>query len=170
MKNSPLGEESSNMAHKLEAIHGGGGSIKVGTKGTISSLMTEELDSIKTPRQTPPRHKSQGIPASVACSSTTLKRLQPRKSLDGAGTSRGRNSTSYKSPQSTKNVHQMPILGSENVALERTPIRQKSDKKVVSNIVEVVDIKCGNSDRAWSTPITNRLKKLGFSKLSETIV
>ena len=61
------------------------------------------------------------------------------------------------------------MLGSDNIALDRTPRRQKSDKKV-SNLVEVVDIKCGNPDRAWASPITNRLKKLGFSKLSESIV
>ncbi|KAE8713675.1 hypothetical protein F3Y22_tig00110206pilonHSYRG00311 [Hibiscus syriacus] len=82
------------------------------------------------------------------------------KSSDGAGTS---------GSHSPKNVHQMPMFVSENVALERTPIRQKCDKKV-SNIVEVVDIKCGNSNRAWASPITNRLKKLGFSRLSESIV
>ncbi|GMJ15945.1 hypothetical protein like AT5G54850 [Hibiscus trionum] len=166
------------MVQKLEAINGGGGgSIKVGTKGTISSLMTRELDSIKTPKQTPVsfRHKSPAAP--VAGSFVTGRRLQQRKSLDGAGTSGSRNSMSCKSPQSSvqkiqsfsKNVHQMPMLGCENVALERTPIRQKSDKKV-SNFVEVVNIKCGNSDGAWASPITNCLKKLGFSKLSESII
>ena len=166
------------MVQKLEAIKGGGGSIKVGTTGTISSLMTRELDSIKSAQQTPIsfRHKSQTIPVSVACGSATPKRLQLRKSLDGASTSGSSNSMSYKSPQTTqktksfrKNIHQIPMLGSDNIALDRTPSRQKSDKKV-SNIVEVVDIKCGNSDRAWASPITNRLKKLGFSKLSESIV
>ncbi|KAL4335082.1 hypothetical protein GQ457_07G013600 [Hibiscus cannabinus] len=162
------------MVQKLEAINGGGGgSVKVGTKGTISSLMTRELDSIKTPKLMPASFRHKSPAASVAGSSTFPRRLQQRKSLDGVGTS----GTSYKSPRSSvqkaqsfsKNVHQMPMLGSENVALERTPIRQKSDKKV-SNIVEVVDIKCGNSDRAWVSPITNRLKKLGFSKLSESVV
>ena len=166
------------MVQKLEAIKGGGGSIKVGTTGTISSLMTRELDSIKSAPQTPVsfRHKPQTIPVSVACGSATPKRLQLRKSLDGASTSGSSNRMSYKSPQTApktksfrKNIHQIPMLGSDNIALDRTPSRQKSDKKV-SNIVEVVDIKCGNPDRAWASPITNRLKKLGFSKLSESIV
>ena len=166
------------MVQKLEAIKGGGGSIKVGTTGTISSLMTRELDSIKSAQQTPIsfRHKSQTIPVSVACGSATAKRVQLRKSLDGASTSGSSSSMNYKSPQTAqktksfpKNIHQIPMLGSDNIALDRTPSRQKSDKKV-SNIVEVVDIKCGNSDRAWASPITNRLKKLGFSKLSESIV
>ncbi|XWS51901.1 hypothetical protein CRYUN_Cryun11dG0021500 [Craigia yunnanensis] len=166
------------MVQKLEAIKGGGGSIKVGTTGTISSLMTRELDSLKSAPQTPVsfRHKPQTIPVSVACGSATPKRLQLRKSLDGASTSGSSKSMSYKSPQTSqktisfpKNIHQIPMLGSDNIALDRTPSRQKSDKKV-SNIVEVVDIKCGNPDRAWASPITNRLKKLGFSKLSESIV
>ena len=166
------------MVQKLEAIKGGGGSIKVGTTGTISSLMTRELDSIKSAQQTPIsfRHKSQTIPVSVACGSATPKRLQLRKSLDGASTSGSSSSMNYKSPQTAqktkgfpKNIHQIPMLGSDNIALDRTPRRQKSDKKV-SNLIEVVDIKCGNPDRAWASPITNRLKKLGFSKLSESIV
>ncbi|XVF34038.1 hypothetical protein REPUB_Repub18cG0022700 [Reevesia pubescens] len=168
------------MVQKLDAIKGGGGSIKVGTTGTISSLMTRELDSIKSAPKTPVsfRHKPQKIPVSVACGSATPKRLQLRKSLDGASAScSNSNSMSYKSPQTAqktksfpKNIHQIPMLGSDNIALDRTPSRQKSDKKVVSNIVEVVDIKCGNPNRAWASPITNRLKKLGFSKLSESII
>ncbi|XP_022753939.1 uncharacterized protein LOC111302272 isoform X2 [Durio zibethinus] len=166
------------MVQKLEAIKGGGGSIKVGTTGTISSLMTRELDSIKSAPQTPVSliHNPQTIPASVACGSAAPKRLQRRKSLDGASTSGSSNSMSYKSPQTAqktksfhKNIHQIPMLGSDNIALDRTPSRQKSDKKV-SKIVEVVDIKCGNPDRAWASPITHRLKKLGFSKLSQSIV
>jgi hypothetical protein len=62
----------------------------------------------------------------------------------------------------------MPMLGSDNSTLDRTPSREKSDKKA-THIVEIVDIKCGNPDRAWANPITNKLKKLGFSKLSESI-
>ncbi|KAG4161587.1 hypothetical protein ERO13_D01G065000v2 [Gossypium hirsutum] len=167
------------MVQKLEAIKGGGGSIKVGTKGTISSLMTRELDSVKPAPKTPVsfRHKSQTIPTSVACGSPTPKRLQLRKSLDGASTSGNDNNyisykhhqTSQKTKSLSKSTHQIPMLGFENIALDRTPSRQKSDKKV-SNIVEVVDIKCGKyPDRAWSNPVTNRLKKLGFSKLSQSI-
>lgn len=33
------------MVQTLETIRGGGGSIKVGTTGTISALMSRELDS-----------------------------------------------------------------------------------------------------------------------------
>lgn len=165
------------MVQKLEAIKGGGGSIKVGTKGTISSLMTRELDSVKPVPKTPVsfRHKSQTIPTSVACGSP--KRLQLGKSSYGASTSGNDNNyisykhhqTSQKTKSLSKSTHQIPMLGFENIALDRTPSRQKSDKKV-SNIVEVVDIKCGKyPDRAWSNPVTNRLKKLGFSKLSQSI-
>ncbi|KAK8622886.1 hypothetical protein V6N13_117785 [Hibiscus sabdariffa] len=75
------------MAQKLEAIKGGGGSIKVGTKGTISSLITRELDSVKPTLPVSFRHESQTIPVSVVSGSSTPKGLKLRKSLDGASTS-----------------------------------------------------------------------------------
>ena len=58
------------------------------------------------------------------------------------------------------------MLNSDNISLDGTPGRDKPDKSG-SYIVEIVDFKCGNPDRTWA-PITNRLKKLSFSKLSET--
>ncbi|XP_039055227.1 uncharacterized protein LOC120197901 [Hibiscus syriacus] len=158
------------MVKELEATKGGGGSIKVGTKGTISSLMTRELDSVKPIPQTPVsiRHKSQTILASVASGSSTPKRLKLRKSLDGASTNGNGSNKSYKTL--SKNPHQIPMLGFDNISLDRTPSRQKNDKKAC-NIVEVVDIKCGKHlGRAWSSPITNQLKKLGFSKLSQSFI
>lgn len=158
------------MAHSLEAIKGGGGSVRVGTTGTISSLMTRELESMKAASQKPSSssiNKPQAVPL-------TPRRLQARKSSDEASSSGIRNNTkSPEFPRKTKgypkNTHRIPMLGSDNIVLERTPSREKTDKKG-SNIVEVVDIKCGNSDRAWTSPITSKLRKLGFSKLSESIV
>ncbi|KAJ4726107.1 DNA replication regulator sld2 like [Melia azedarach] len=159
------------MVQKLEAIKGGGGSIKIGTTGTISSLMTRELESVKSAPQTP-----RTPPVSVACGATSVKRLQPRKSSDEASTSSSNNNINRRSPEIArktksynKSTYQIPMLGSDNVVLDRTPIRQKSDKKG-PNIVEIVDIKCGHPERAWANPITNKLKKLGFSKLSESII
>ncbi|GKV15668.1 hypothetical protein SLEP1_g26437 [Rubroshorea leprosula] len=165
------------MVQKLEATKSGGGSIKIGTTGTIGSLMTRELDLIKSAPQTlvSCRHKPQTVPVSVSCNCAMPKRLQMRKSLDEASTSGGSNSMNGRSPQNAqkrkcnlKNTNRVPMLGSDNIALERTPSREKTDKKV--NIVEIVDIKCGNPDRAWASPLTNRLKKIGFSKLSESMI
>lgn len=167
------------MVQKLEAIKGGGGSIKVGTTGTISSLMTQELESIKTAPQTPVsvRHKPHTVPVSVDCNYGTPKRLQVRKSMDEASTSGGSNSMNgtgripqngQRRKSSSKNTHRAPMLGTDNTALDRTPSREKIEKKM--NIVEIVDIKCGSPDKAWASPITNRLKKLGFSKLSESMI
>lgn len=70
------------MAQRLEGIKGGGGSIKLGTTGTISSLMTRELDQISSiPHKQVPstsRSKPRTLPVSVPCSSTSTipKRLQ----------------------------------------------------------------------------------------------
>lgn len=166
------------MVQTLEAIKGGGGSIRVGTTGTIGSLMTRELESVKSAPQMPvsSRDKPPAVPVSVPCGATTPKRLQPRKSLDEASSSGSNKHINHRSPEiarKTKNYihksHRIPMLGSDNIVLDRTPNRKKTDKKG-SYIVEIVDIKCRNPDRAWATPITNRLKKLSFSKLSESVV
>jgi hypothetical protein len=68
-----------------------------------------------------------------------------------------------------KSTHHMPMFGSDSIILDRTPSRKKSDKKA-TKIVEIVDIRCGSPDRTWANPITSKLKKLGFSKLSESTV
>ncbi|OIW16337.1 hypothetical protein TanjilG_19053 [Lupinus angustifolius] len=168
------------MAQTLEGIKGGGGSVKLGTTGTIGSLVTRELDQISSAphKQVSSRIKPRTLPVSVVCGTTTPKRLQPRKSSSHEASSSGSssNNTKLRNPgvsQKTKangrNNHKIPMLGSDNFPLDRTPARQKNDKKI-PNIVEVVDVKCGNADKAWATPLTSRLKKLGFSKLSESFI
>ncbi|XP_056163979.1 uncharacterized protein LOC115667093 [Syzygium oleosum] len=165
----------SNMVQTLEAIKGGGGSIRIGTTGTISALMTRELESIKSAPKTPisPRNRPRPQVVSISCRATTPKRPQQRKSMDGASSSNCADERSLEVPRKTKGHGrtntELPMLAGDDVALDGTPERRKTDKKV-TNIVEVVDIRCGNADRAWAGPITNRLKKLSFSKLSESIV
>ncbi|PIN15371.1 hypothetical protein CDL12_11991 [Handroanthus impetiginosus] len=53
------------MVQTLEAIRGGGGSIKVGTTGKISALMSRELESTKSASKEP-------------SSCTTPRSLKPR--------------------------------------------------------------------------------------------
>ncbi|XP_027343839.1 uncharacterized protein LOC113856285 [Abrus precatorius] len=155
------------------------GTIMVGTTGTISSLMTKELDQIQNSSPPHPQVSSTSKPRiSVTRGSTTPKQLQPRKSFGEASSSRS-SSSDIVNHRSTgigskiklngKHTHQIPMLGSNNFPSDTCPVRKKNDKKKKSNIVEVVDIKCGYVDKAWATPITNSLKKLGFSKLSESI-
>lgn len=167
------------MVQTLEAIKGGGGSIRVGTTGTISSLMTRELNSTKAASQkkASSRNKHQSVSVSVPCGATTPKRLQARKSFDEPSSSGSCKFINHSSPNLSrktkgycKNKHQTPMIGSDDNALDRTFSREKNEKKG-SNIVEVVGVKCGSSDnRPWTNPLTNRLKKLGFSKLSESII
>lgn len=162
------------MVQTLEAIRGGGGSIKVGTKGTISALMTRELESLKSAPKTPvsPRNKHRTVAVSVPCKASAAKRPQLRKSLDGASSSSI--ITNHHCPEGSqktkdyKNNYRVPILAAHDLALDGTPVREKPERRG-PNIVEVVDIRCGNPDRAWASPIT-KLKKLGFSKLSESII
>lgn len=169
------------MAQSLKGIKGGGGSIKLGTTGTISSLITRELDHISSApkKQVPSRSKPQTLPVSVPCGSTAPKRLQPRKSsveASSSGSSKntnrrghGSNGMSQKTKTNGRSTQKIPMLGSNKCSVDRTPVRQKNDMKI-PNIVEIVDIKCGNAEKAWATPLASRLKKLGFSKLSESII
>ncbi|KAJ8763605.1 hypothetical protein K2173_003077 [Erythroxylum novogranatense] len=165
------------MVPKLEAIKGGGGSIRVGTTGTISSLMTKELESMKSAPETPVscHDKPRTTPVSISCSVSTPKSLQARKSLHEA-TSSGSSSLSHRGSETQrtsksyiKNSHRTPILRSDYSTSDGTSTIERTNKKG-TNFVEIVDIKCGNPDRAWASPLSNKLKKLGFSKLSDSIV
>ncbi|XP_059277875.1 uncharacterized protein LOC132032092 [Lycium ferocissimum] len=161
----------------LEAIKGSGGSIKVGTTGTISALMSRELDSKKLSPQAPVscRSRSPTVCSFIAGRATSPERVKPRTSSDEAsssGMSEGKKKSleiARKTKHSGRKTHQIPILESENISLDRTPVRQKPERKG-HHIVEIVDINCGDVDITWAGPIKNRLKKLGFSKLSESPV
>ncbi|XP_074310970.1 uncharacterized protein LOC141646883 [Silene latifolia] len=186
----------------LEAIRGSGGSVRVGTIGTISSLMTRELESSKSSpgyRENVVKTRKSMDEASSSRSSglginskhkdpefarkirsqkshtvpvravTTPKRPKQTTPLEDVGNNSVRQAMSKKSPDAsskTKNHRsnsQIPMLGSENIHLEKTPIRDLSMKKGV-NIVEIVDVSCGNPS------LSNKLKKLRFSKLSQSFM
>ncbi|XP_055801794.1 uncharacterized protein LOC129870952 [Solanum dulcamara] len=165
------------MVQTLEAIKGGGGSIKVGTTGTIGALMSRELDSKKVSPQTSVscRSRSPTVCSFIAGSASSPKRVNPKTS--GAEASSSGMSVSNmkcseivrKTKHYSRKTQQIPILESENISVDRTPVRQKPDRKG-HHMVKIVDINCGNVDRTWAGPIKNRLKKLGFSKLSESPV
>lgn len=123
------------MVQTLEEIKGGGGSIKIGTTGTISALMSRELHN-SSPKE-PKTAISEPKEATIGTS------LKASVQADEASSSNTTNTT-----EKTKIPHKT----------RKNPNRRKS-----SYIVEVVDIKCKMPD-----PITNRLKKLNFSKLPET--
>ncbi|ESW18411.1 hypothetical protein PHAVU_006G038800 [Phaseolus vulgaris] len=152
----------------MEGTKGDEGSITVGTTGPISLLMTKELDQMSCiPHQDLSSTSKPRI--SVSSCSTTPKRPQPRKSFDSSSSSSS-NVTNHissgigpKTKHNGKHTNQIPMLGSHTLPLDASPVMKKKEKKKKSKIVEVVDIKCGY------VPITNSLKKLGFSKLSESI-
>ncbi|CAJ1964509.1 unnamed protein product [Sphenostylis stenocarpa] len=159
----------------MEGTKGDEVSITVGTTGTISLLMTKELDQMScAPHQDLSSKSKPRI--SVSSGSTTPKRPQRRKSFEASSSGRSSNVTNHVSSgvgpmtkHNGKHTHQIPMLGSHTLPLDASPVMKTKDKKKKSKIVEVVDIKCGYPDKAWATPITNSLKKLGFSKLSESI-
>ncbi|KAJ9562612.1 hypothetical protein OSB04_007772 [Centaurea solstitialis] len=153
---------SSSRVQTLEAIKGGGGSIKVGTTGTINALMTRELQSIKVASPKTPRSPKPALDGA--------KDTKPK--ADEASTSSS-SSTSNTMNEKHKTRHHHTRKGSRNPILNHSDSvtsvdgTRKNNKKG-SCMVEIVDIKCGVPDKNWTNPITNKFKKLTFSKLSET--
>ncbi|KAK4804425.1 hypothetical protein SAY86_004242 [Trapa natans] len=163
------------MVQPHESTRGGGGPVKVGTKGTISALMTRELESLKSAPKAPisPRNKHQTVAVSVPCKASSAKRSQLRKSLDVASSNHVTNGHSAEGSRKNKDYKNnclVPILAARDLTLlDGIPLKGKPERRG-RNIVEVVDIRCGNNpDRVRASPVT-KLKKLGFSKLSQSII
>lgn len=152
--------------------------VKVGTTGTVSSLMSQELETVNDSPQPPAagaaaasssRKKLQTAPVSVPCGYNP-KRTQLRKNtpLDPGSSSSSSNSGSRSPPDTQKpkprrNGHRSPMLNPAATATEKNAAKENAEKKKGhAHIVEVVDLKCNN-------PMSSRLKKLGFSKLSESV-
>ncbi|KAL5978488.1 hypothetical protein ACLOJK_029605 [Asimina triloba] len=79
------------MAQKLTDIKGGGGSIRVGTTGTVGALMSREMNSMtkQMPEtSTSSRRKPQTVPVSVPCGSIP-KKSQPRRNSPNEASSSG---------------------------------------------------------------------------------
>lgn len=145
--------------------------IKVGSTGTVASLMSRELDNIKITQVTPQdaaasssnantrRKKYQSSPVSVPCGANPKKIVSPKKSNLSK-------EEADKLPRSVRknNGRDAPMLRGDCAGTNQnsSPSFAKSGKKGHLNAVEVVDLKCNN-------PMSSRLRKLGFSKLSESI-
>ena len=157
------------MPCATELVHGEGSAIKVGTTGTIGSLMTRELDAIKVEPQATatPRLRRQGCPVSVSCGATPRKVVLRKSSSDVSSSSNGNRTDRVSAEEACKsrrasrrNTFNSPMLRSDCALVDRSPNTGKTKKGSVHG-VEVVDVKCGNL-------MSSRLRKLGFSRLSET--
>ncbi|CAM0906079.1 unnamed protein product [Alopecurus aequalis] len=157
------------MPCAAELVHGEGGPIKVGTTGTIGSLMIRELEAVKVTPQgaATPRLRRQSSPVSVPCGASprkiVLKKNSSNVSCSSTSSSNGRTDRvsaeeARKTRSSQRNKSNCPMLHSDGVLVDRSP---NDKKKGNFHVVEVVDIRCSN-------PMSSRLRKLGFSKLSET--
>lgn len=166
------------MVQTLESIRGGGGSIKVGTTGTISALMSRELDSKPSASTTSVsrRYRSPTVCSFAAGDATSPKRTKPRTSIDKASCSWA-SEDNKNDPEIVRKAKQyyncrtpqIPMLKSENISVDGTRIRKKPDRKGLA-LVEIVDIKCGSSGKTHANLMKNSLKKNSFSKLSESPV
>ncbi|XP_009405620.2 uncharacterized protein LOC103988727 isoform X1 [Musa acuminata AAA Group] len=162
------------MPQKEDATNDDGGSVKIGTTGTIGSLMTREIESMKQASSSAQRKQQTG-PVSVPCGANPRKALQRRNqtneygstgsSSSGTGHTHCSNHEDAQKSQHTprkKGHRHAPILRSDDSPTNRNMDTDKVEKKVHTYMVKVVDLKCGN-------PMSSRLKKLSFSKLSESI-
>ncbi|XP_062186337.1 uncharacterized protein LOC133889932 [Phragmites australis] len=157
------------MPCATELVHGEGGAIKVGTTGTIGSLMTRELETIKVAPQaaTTRRLRRQSCPVSVPCGVSPRKIVLRNNSSNVSSSSRSRTDRASAEEAckprriARRQTFNSPMLHSDSVLVDRSPNADKAKKKGNVYGVEVVDVKCSN-------PMSSRLRKLGFSKLSET--
>lgn len=157
---------------KVKEGGGVGVTIRIGAIGKVSALMMQELDSnIKTSSKKPviESRRIQTAPVSIDCGGSK-KRLQRIMTLNGGGSSSNSRDqiTSRKKKNTKQRSQKIPMLESEDLWIDKTPIPGKEQKKVTRRIVETVDLKCGKNDGDWSTiPIGNQLKRLSFSKISD---
>lgn len=157
------------MAQRTNVLNHNGATIKVGTTGTIGSLMSRELECIKHSDQTYPsmQLRQQIVPVSIHCGANPRKTLQKRNQISEHGSSSHNDGASNIEGQKLRhaprrNGHKIPMLVSDGSPADPNLNTDKAEKKAHSYVVEVVDLKCSN-------PMSTRLKKLGFSKLSESI-
>ncbi|XP_059664478.1 uncharacterized protein LOC132310311 [Cornus florida] len=159
------------MVRTLEDMRGvEGSSVRVGATGTVSTLMTRELDSMKCTSQKTSlscKRKPPTAPVSVSCGVCSIKRSQATRISSNNATTKGSMShTNHTRPGSSSTqrrrcnarraVHRFPLLGSSDNSLGTTPERGKPGKRG-SHIVEIVDLDCGIFNRARYRPITNKL-------------
>ncbi|XP_071715065.1 uncharacterized protein [Rutidosis leptorrhynchoides] len=155
---------------KVKEVGGGGGTIRIGATGKVSALMMQELDTnVETLSKKPDViQRIQTAPVSIGCGGST-KRLQRMMSLNVGSSINVRDQVTPKKKKNAKQAfQQIPILHSEDLWMDKTPIRGKEQKNVTRRIVEAVDLKCGKNDVDWPVfNIGNQLSRLSFSKISD---
>ncbi|EPS61545.1 hypothetical protein M569_13252 [Genlisea aurea] len=144
-----------------ELTRGGGGSVKVGTTGTISALMSRELlnsPAAKLEPEPTPSYESSSKNRKTrrfsGGSNNRVPMLRGNGNGDGDGT-----------PPPPPPPPPPPERRRGNKAG-----RNRLARKASRSVVEIVDINCRHPEKMWVNPIANRLKKLSFSKLSEGAV
>ncbi|KAK3125180.1 hypothetical protein QOZ80_7BG0601330 [Eleusine coracana subsp. coracana] len=133
--------------------------------------MTKELAAIKVMPQAvaTPRLRRQDCPVSVPCGASSRKVVLRKSSSSVANNSGNNGRTDRVSAEescktrkiSRRHTFNSPMLHTDGMLADRSPNTEKAKKKGNTYGVEVVDVKCSN-------PMSSRLRKLGFSKLSET--
>ena len=146
----------------------------IGSTGKVRVLMLQDLDLTECSLQKSTSCKRMASPVLVSlnCGASRKSLQLERISSNNVTTSGSSNSNREKRRNSQKKTHQtlhphtIPMLESEDISIDRTPATSETESRR-SRIVEVVDLKCGNSRKSWSPPITNDLRRLSFLKLTD---
>ncbi|KAG0481537.1 hypothetical protein HPP92_012395 [Vanilla planifolia] len=135
-----------------ETTKADGDSVKIGSRGTVGSLISLEFESMKNAPQTASFFQKKNV------TKTTHRRKTP-----SSEPSSNKNTVADHGIVG-QNIKQKPSRNSQRAPIlscEANSDKHASKAKRHTYMVEVVDIKCNN-------PMSDSLKKLGFSRLSES--
>ncbi|KAK8942443.1 hypothetical protein KSP39_PZI009377 [Platanthera zijinensis] len=155
------------MSQTPQIPEGSADTVEIGTIGTISSLMSQELDTVNSVHASSSFRKKNTtapISASISVSAPKSARASEKpstKASSGEDHNTRRLSNADKGKQNFPRNGRLVPIPSEGTNLGRRTREKMPGKKGHGCLVEIVDVKCNN-------PMSSRLKKLGFSKLSET--
>lgn len=145
---------------KLEHMKGGGGSIKIGTTGRISALISRELQYINDDTT-----KSLGRAFLEPNDANIRRKLKEKVQEDEASTSNNHFNEKHTNilrkdkHNHARKARRNTILHADNLSI----IGSQNPNRKRTHIVEVVDVKCGIPDKNWANPIKDRFWKLSFS-------
>ncbi|XP_020095442.1 uncharacterized protein LOC109715064 [Ananas comosus] len=152
-----------------ELMNADEGSIEVGTTGTIGSLISRELDTVKHPPFSRKKHQTSPILVHYsAISKKPIKKQTPQNDFSSSSSSSSNsNSSSNNNHKPRRSVRcdgsQVPILRVDEIYAERNSNVDVGGSKQRVYAVEMVDVKCDNL-------FIRRHRKIGFAKLSGSIV
>lgn len=152
------------MSQTHQIPQGSADPVEIGTIGTIGSLMSQELDTVNSVQASSSfRKKNTAAPISASAPKSSRPSEKPSTKVSSCEDHNARRlGNAEKAKRNFPRNGLLVPIPSEGTNSGRKTREKMLGKKGHGCLVEIVDVKCNN-------PMSSRLKKLGFSKLSETI-